>query len=188
MRRLCLPLSCTFGPMTTITKPEAASRQLDEAIRMFFEGRDALAIHTLASAAQGILRDVAKATGAERQSILHDHPHIPPERRREWIAAVNAPRNFFKHADKDPEGTIEFDEEENERVLLDAVLLLGTVATDCLSAANVYMGWFTTKHAGLRGAISNNQIGDYAVRNGLVAEDKAAFLELVDAEILFDRA
>lgn len=173
--------------MTTITKLEAASRQLDEAIRMFFEGRDALAIHTLAAAAQGILRDVAKAIGAEHQSILHDHPDIPPERSREWIAAVNAPRNFFKHADRDREGTIEFDEEENERVLLDAVLLHGTVATEFLSAAAVYMGWFTTKHAALRGAISNNQIGDYALRNGLTANDKAEFLDLVDAKILIDR-
>ena len=181
------PVHFSLGPMTTITKLDAASRQLGEAIRMFFEGRDALAIHTLAAAAQGILRDVAKATGAEHQSILHDHPQIPAERRREWIAAVNAPRNFLKHADKDPEGTIEFDEEENERVLLDAVLLHGTVATEFLSAANVYIGWFTTKHAGLRGAISNNQIGDYALRNGLTAENKEEFLELVDAKILIDR-
>ena len=173
--------------MNAITKLDAASRQLGEAIRMFFESRDALAIHTLAAAAQGILRDVAKAAGGEHQSILHDHPQIPAERRREWIAAVNAPRNFLKHADKDPEGTIEFDEEENEQVLLDAVLLHGTVATEFLSAANVYMGWFTTKHAGLRGAISNNQIGDYALRNGLTAENKEEFLELVDAKILIDR-
>ena len=154
---------------------------------MFFEVRDALSIHTLAAAAQGILRDLAKAAGAQHLSILHDHPHIPPERRREWIAAVNAPRNFLKHGDKDPEGTIEFDEEENERVLLDAVLLHGTVAKECLSAANVYMGWFTTKHAALRGAISNNQIGEYALRNGLTAEDKSKFLDLADAKILIDR-
>ena len=173
--------------METVTKLDAARRHLDVAVRLFFESRDALAVHTVAAAAQGILRDIAKATGAEHQSILHDHPNIPPERRREWIAAINAPRNFFKHADNDPNGVLEFDSAENEGLLLDAVLLYGTVGKDYLSSASVYIGWFTTKNAKLRGAISANQIGDYAVRNGISPEDKARFLELIDEQILIDR-
>lgn len=174
--------------METITKPEAARRHLDAAIRLFFEGRDALAVHTLAAAAQGILRDIARATGAEHQSILQDHPQIPPERRREWISAINAPRNFFKHADNDPNGVLEFDAAKNEYLLLDAVLLYGTVVNDYLSSASVYIGWYTTKNSNLRVAISNNQIGDYAVRNGISPEDGERFLELIDAQILIDPA
>lgn len=172
--------------METISKLEVAKRHLDEGIRLFFEGRDSLIIHTLTAAAQGILRDVARATGAQHLSILHDHPHIPPEHRKDWINAINAPRNFFKHADNDPYGMLEFDETLNETLLLDAVLLYGTVAQKYLSAANVYMGWFTTKNPGLRGAISENQIGDYCVRNGISPNDKKRFLELIDAKILVE--
>jgi hypothetical protein len=172
--------------METITKLEAARRQLDQAIKLFFEERDALSIHTLASAAQCILRDIARATGAQHLSILHDHPQIPPEHRKEWVRAINASRNFFKHADNDPNGTLEFDEIENQNLLLDAVLLYGTVAQEHLSAANVYIGWFTTKNSELRTAISGNQIGDYCVRNGISPANKERFLELIDAKLLIE--
>jgi hypothetical protein len=46
-----------------ITKVAAASRQLDAAIRMFFAKEDELAIHTIASAAFRILRDLIKGRG-----------------------------------------------------------------------------------------------------------------------------
>jgi hypothetical protein len=43
---------------TTIDKVTVAKRQLDTAIRMYFAAEDALAIHTLASAALRVLRDL----------------------------------------------------------------------------------------------------------------------------------
>lgn len=172
--------------METITKFEAARRQLDQAIKLFFEGRDALSIHTLASAAQGILRDIMKVTGAQHLSILHDHPQISLEDRGKWIKIINTPRNFLKHADKDPNGTLEFNAIVNEILLLEAVLLYGTVAQTYLSAANVYIGWFTTKNPELRATISGNQIGDYCVRNGISPDDKEKFRELIDAKILLE--
>lgn len=46
-----------------VSKIAAASRQLDAAIRMFFEKEDDLAIHTIASASFRILRDVTEKRG-----------------------------------------------------------------------------------------------------------------------------
>ena len=46
-----------------ISKIAAAQRQLDAAIRMFFQREDELAIHTVAAAAFQILRDVTKGRG-----------------------------------------------------------------------------------------------------------------------------
>jgi hypothetical protein len=46
-----------------ISKIAAAQRQLDAAIRMFFQREDELAIHTVAAAALQILRDVTKDRG-----------------------------------------------------------------------------------------------------------------------------
>jgi hypothetical protein len=46
-----------------VNKIAAASRQLDAAIRMFFAEEDELAIHTVASAAFRILRDVTEKRG-----------------------------------------------------------------------------------------------------------------------------
>jgi hypothetical protein len=48
-----------------INKLAAASRQLDAAIRMFFAKEDELAIHTVASAAFRVLRDVTEKRGKQ---------------------------------------------------------------------------------------------------------------------------
>lgn len=80
-----------------IRKIDAARRQLDEAIRLWIEGRDQLAIHTIAMAAFGILYDVA-----EHHGILSiEHPL------KQFLTRVGHRRyrelaNFLKHADRDP--------------------------------------------------------------------------------------
>jgi hypothetical protein len=172
--------------MTRIEKLEAARRNLAAAVRHFFERGDPIAVHTLAAAAQGVIRDVARARGLAHASILHDHPNIPADARKEWIKILNAPRNFFKHADNDPNGSLEFDESANETLLLDACLILTEVSDSALSEANVYLGWFTTANPSLRSALSNNQIGDYAFRNEISAQDFAAFRELCGARLLIE--
>lgn len=48
-----------------VTKLAAAQRQMREAIRMFFSGADQLAVHTVAYAAYGILKDLNEARGRE---------------------------------------------------------------------------------------------------------------------------
>jgi len=174
--------------MERITKLDGARRHLDQAIRLFFEDRDPLVVHTLAAAAQGTLRDIARVNDSQFKSILHDHPDIPDDHRKDWVNALNAPRNFFKHADRDPQGVLEFDPSVNISTLLDAVLLCGSLSNEYLSAANVFMGWFTTKFPEMRNSISNNQIGEFAVHNGISPDDKAKFLELIDARILIGRA
>lgn len=185
---LILHIELTFADrhVSSITKIEAARRNLAVAIRMFFDRGDPVAVHTLAAAAQGVIRDIAKARGAAHTSILHDNPDIPPDRRKEWIRILNTPRNFFKHADADPNGPLEFDAAANETLLLDTVLTLAEVNHTPLSEANVYIGWFTTANPELRGAINNNQIGDYAVRNQIASTDFDQFRELIDAKILID--
>jgi len=172
--------------MTRIEKLEAARRNLAAAVRLFFEQGDPIAIHTLAAAAQGVIRDVARTRGLAHTSILHDHPDIPADTQKEWIKILNAPRNFFKHADADPNGTLEFDESANETLLLDACLILSEVSDSALSEANVYLGWFTTANPRLHGALSNNQIGDYAVRNGISPQDFDKFRDLCGAKLLIE--
>jgi len=169
-----------------ISKVDAARRNLAAAIRLFFEHGDPIAIHTLGAAAQSIIRDIAKSRGLEHTSILHDHPDIPPEARKQWIDILNAPRNFFKHADRDPDATLEFDPAANETLLLDAVLILSEIDKRHLSEASVYIGWFTTANPALRGAINNNQIGEHAVRVGISPTDFCEFRELIGAQILIE--
>jgi len=169
-----------------LSKLDVARRQLATAIRMFFSLGDPIAIHTLAAASQGLLRDLAKASGAEHGSILHDNPHIPGPLREEWYRQLNQPRNFFKHADRDPDRSLEFKPEDNENLILDAVLLWYTNSHAAFHEASVYLGWFTTKHENLRAAISGNPIGEYCVRNAVHFSNYQEFLELLDSPLLIE--
>jgi hypothetical protein len=169
-----------------ITKLEAARRSLAVAVRLFFDRDDPVAVHTLAAAAQGVIGDLARARKLKHTSILHDHPDLPPQARSEWARILNAPRNFFKHADNDPGGTLDFEESSNEILLLDACLILSEVSNQSLSEASVYPGWFTTAHPELHGALSNNQIGGMATRNHISPDNYGWFRELCGERILVE--
>jgi hypothetical protein len=171
---------------TIITKLEAARRSLAVAVRLFFDRDDPVAVHTLAAAAQGVIRDLARARNLKHTSLLHDHPEVPPQARAQWARILNSPRNFFKHADNDPCGTLDFEASSNEILLLDACLILSEVSNQSLSEASVYLGWFTTAHPELRGALSNNQVGDMAARNHISPENYDWFRELCGERILVE--
>ena len=86
-----------------ISKVEAASRLLDTAIRLFFEGADAVAVHSLAAASLNIFSDLAEHGGNSWRAHLGDDSKLSaPEMKR----VLNSAWNFFKHADRDPDGTI----------------------------------------------------------------------------------
>src|SRR6266704_1106553 len=99
-----------------ITRIDAACRQLDSAIALYFNEGDPIAVHTLACAAHQIIHDINKhrngpellfnslvfTDGGIAKKYLHQH------------------YNFFKHADNDPnpEGTIEFNPKGTEIFIL----------------------------------------------------------------------
>lgn len=93
----------------TISKLEAARRQLDCALELWLRDGDDVSIHTLAAAAYQIVHDINTANGSPRD-LIYDTFWIKDEYRREFVNAVKKPANFFKHADNDPDpnGSIQF--------------------------------------------------------------------------------
>jgi hypothetical protein len=96
------------GLMLQITKIDAAHRQLRTAVKMWFNDDDPVSAHTLAFAAYEVAHFVSKARNPNRRDLLFDSDHIKPDKRKEFNQAFREAANFFKHADRDPEGTIEF--------------------------------------------------------------------------------
>lgn len=108
-----------------ISKIDAATSQLETAIKLFFEGRDILSAYTLCCAADGILEGLWQSMRhtillqrgfnpnyppPEQQSMKEIwDDHLVPEFKKESIPRINATQNFLKHADKDPNSTHEFD-------------------------------------------------------------------------------
>lgn len=92
-----------------LSKLDAATRQLETALRLFFSGGDPVSIYTLGMAAHDILAALAKhrglATSGFKTEMLKS---IRPEKKDEIRKLLSRDQSFFKHADRDPEGVTDF--------------------------------------------------------------------------------
>jgi hypothetical protein len=102
-----------------ITKLDAARRQLETAIILWFHDADPVSVHTLAMAAHAILRAFNRKRGGE--PMLGDpSSRIRPGFEKEYADVVAKSSNFFKHGARDPLATHDFPPESNQAVILDA--------------------------------------------------------------------
>jgi hypothetical protein len=123
-----------------ISKIEAARRQLDCAIELWFLDKDEVSIHTLAAAAYQIVHDI-KAKRAEIRDLLYDSDMIKDEYRKQWINVLKRPQNFFKHADSDPDGFLEFHPQNNIGFIMFAAGGLRLLGEQTSLAVNAFTFW-----------------------------------------------
>jgi hypothetical protein len=109
-----------------VTKLDAARRQLNSAVRLWFADGDPVAIHTLAYAAHEIIHAIFRSRGFK--GLMFDSPRVRKDKRGMWSKTIRKAPNWFKHARDDLHGSFEFETGLNE-------LLLGITA-----AALVRMG------------------------------------------------
>ena len=80
-----------------VTKIDAARRQLITAIRLFFDGGDPVSVYSLASNAWEVIDVLCTSAGVESFS----KQNLPAGHTLKYY--INEPcRNFFKHAEQDP--------------------------------------------------------------------------------------
>ncbi len=123
----------------TIDKLEAACRQLNTAISLWFNDGDAVSIHTLSCSAYQIVHDINHRHGG--RDLLYDTLVIKDEYRRQAINHLKQHYNFFKHAENDPAETIEFDPIMTEIFVMFTSLgleLLGCGPDEVRGAFNIY--------------------------------------------------
>lgn len=96
------------SPKIQVSKLDAARRQLETAVRLYFAEADPISIHTLTSAAYQLLADINRRIGGapmlREQIPTWVRSDATAEARRKLAEA----ENFFKHADRDPESVLEF--------------------------------------------------------------------------------
>lgn len=126
--------------VSVVTKREAAVRQLNQAIRLFFGRADMLAVHTLTGAAFQLLTDLGKAAGIG--SRFRSGELIRPDRMQEWVQALNSTQNFLKHADRDLDGTLRYVEEGTILFLYEAVELAGRIVPEDSRERLAFRLWF----------------------------------------------
>lgn len=125
----------------TCTKPDAAVRQLDVAIGLLLTNGDPLAVRTLAGAAFGILADLADAqmhNSSWRAKLIQDSGLSD----KEALRVLNSAQNYLKHADKDPEASLSFDEEENDHLIFVATIECGGLGNPLSFSMQAYQIWY----------------------------------------------
>jgi hypothetical protein len=105
-------------------KLEAAARQIDTAIRLFFSDGDAVAIHSLAVAANNVFADIAEAknAGVSWRTRVRDDSGLSM---KELKAMFHEEWNFFKHADRNPDAVLYFNERLSQDFIFMATLDCG---------------------------------------------------------------
>lgn len=132
-----------------VSKTEAAIRQLDIAINLFFENKDPISIHTLAGAARGIFQEKGLKDGKE-PFICHVEKTYPEKGRAELLKALNEYQNWFKHGDRLNEEILEtFKEEDNDFQLIIAVIDCFEVCDAWPISVQVFQAWFYKCHPSL---------------------------------------
>lgn len=135
------------GKFIEISKLDAARRQLEHAVKLFFHFGDPVVIRTLTAAGSQILRDLAHKQGIE--SVLHDEMfrHIKPERIDEVKQILSGPENYFKHADRDSNKLLKFYPDSTEFEIWDACMVYQRLTKETLPIFYLYQLWFSIKNA-----------------------------------------
>jgi hypothetical protein len=111
-----------------ISKLEAARRQLDCAIRLYFNGDDMSSIITLSRAAFRLLWDIYPTITTDG----FEKPFSKIIETRGW-SRFNEITNFLKHADKDPNAQMEPDEVYARTGIGLSIILYGRATSGVLS-------------------------------------------------------
>ena len=126
-------------PIIEITKLDAARRQLRAAVRLWFDGGDPIAIHTLAAATYEILHTLFRRRGL--RGLIFDSDLVKDEHRAEWVKGIKAMAAFFKHADRDPDGVFQFNPFANEMLLFFSIKALEKMGEELGIEEGAFVQW-----------------------------------------------
>jgi hypothetical protein len=126
---------------------DAAKRQLETVIRLYFSNGDPVSIHTLTAAAYNIIRDVNKKRGG-RKMLAKDGflDYIKEGHEKEVRELLNKAENFFKHADRDSTTSIDFNPEQSEFLIGEACSFYYSLTGEFPPLFKIYQIWFVVNH------------------------------------------
>jgi hypothetical protein len=124
----------------SVSKLEAAQRQLDTGIRMLFQQADPVAVHTLIGAAAMLMTDLVEHKDASR-SWDRKAQEATGMDSSQYFRIMREPQNFLKHAKEDPHATYELDSGDTEALAFWAVMNASELAS-LSTAASVFQLWY----------------------------------------------
>lgn len=163
-----------------IDKLEAARRQIETSIEMYFLDKDFVSLHTLTGAANEILRDIGNLKGIKsmKEQLLD---MARPEKKKEVRALLNRSQNFFKHADKDPEESLNFELEEAYMFIFDNCLMYEKLAGKATKIMDGFTVWVRMKTPDyfIWNEESKEVFDRTKAMHGLLLEDKGLYFRTI---------
>ena len=143
-------------PALKISKADAAKRQIETAVRLWFFSGDPVSIHTLTAAAHQVLHDVGRSRGAP--TILRDLPGARPDYVKRLRTLVSRYENFFKHANSDPGAVLDFNPEATEIFMLDAVLTYEGLTREAAPILSTFKAWMFIRQPQLMNEVDREKL------------------------------
>jgi len=165
-------------PKITINKLDAARRQIDAAIRMTFADEDPVAIHSVISAGNRIVRDICAKRG-DIESYLRFTDWIKPGCEKQFWNAFNESANFIKHADDDPDGIFELDDEASDFLIAFSSKWYNDLGNAATKEMKTFITWWAMQH--------DNVVNPAVIGHFERAGVDQAFSELKKAMAKFNR-
>jgi hypothetical protein len=130
-----------------ISKLDAAKRQLETVVRLYFSNGDPVSIHTLTAAAYNVIRDLNAKRGGKPLFMKEESLHrIKEGHQQEFRRILNQAENFFKHADRDHEETLDFNPDQSEFLILEACSVYHRMSGEFPPLFKLYQTWFVANH------------------------------------------
>jgi hypothetical protein len=139
-----------------VSKFEAGRRQLTTAIRLWFQDDDPVSVHTLAAAAYEILHNLSRRKGG--RDLLFDSKAISEDYRKEFVKRIKSTAQFFKHADLDPDGTIELSTLNTEVLMIYSMVALSRMGEPLTMEENAMLLWLSFSNPQLLGDDARQRI------------------------------
>ena len=153
-----------------VSKLDAARRQLDGAIQLWFLDGDPVAIHSLACAAHQVIQDIAEQKGAREYHLEEITKKIvKPEHVKATIEFVRKPMMFFKHANRDPHAVLEFNPDLSEAFIFLAICCLRDIGESSSDVQRAFLNWAQVHNPQM---FKSNPFDELTKRFGVNAIDK----------------
>ena len=161
-----------------ISKLDAAKRQLETALHFFLRNGDPVSVHSLASDAHQLLEDICSKRGiiSLRKDVLS---RVKEEYKNEISSKLKEARHFFKHADRNTEGILNFNTDATPMILWDACRMYVSLTSENVPLMKVFNLWHYANHPNSlilsdeERKTYNDAIGDLDPKN------RGAFLQLL---------
>jgi hypothetical protein len=172
-----------------VDKVEAATRQIELAIRLLFQNEDPIGIHTLAAAGFRIVRDLGKAKSGEISQHLTGI--IKPGMEGMFWKVFSRAANFFKHADNDPDGVLENVQEEiNDVLILFACFFYRDIESHWTPQMAGFVAWYILFHPEILDYLQDDPVMRQIVQSQEICtlRNKSRDERLCEGKIVIERA